>query len=272
MTLRTDWIAKGKVGGPLEPGMRTFHLENVGAGTISWSAFTTVGWLTLSNASGTLATGSPPMPVQASINTMANLLSPGTHLGEIVFADQTSGRSQTNLVMLRIGEMDFLTEQFELRDNDLDYQSITFTPDGSPAFYSVCRAPAANFPVDPSGGIPFATNAIYERSREVTLSPGHSVALFGMRTNSFLAVFDGSISFFSSGSDEGSLSSHFEEPRISCLRATYEWEHSGRSWKELNDRVVVTFQNVPSVSAANRNNFQMELWSYSMMAGFDLPI
>ena len=191
---------------------------------------------------------------------MANLLSAGTHTGEIVFTEQSNGRSQTNVVTLSIGQMDFLTEWFDLRDNDLDYQSITFTPDGSAAFYSVCRAPATNFPVDPSGGIPFATNAWSERAREVTLSAGHSVSLFGMRTNSFLAVFDGSISFFTSGTGEGSLSSHFEEPRISCLRATYEFEHSGRSWKELNDRVVVTFQNVPSLTVSNRNNFQMELF------------
>ena len=91
--------------------------------------------------------------------SVANLLSAGTHTAEIVFTDQSNGRSQTNAVTLRIGEMDFLTEWFDLRDNDLGYQSITFTPDGSPAFYSVCRAPATNFPVNPSGSIPFATNA-----------------------------------------------------------------------------------------------------------------
>ena len=153
-TPRTEWRTQGRTGGPFEPGTHSFLLENVGAGTINWSALATVGWLTLSNASGTLTTGSAPAVVEASVNTMANLLTAGTYGAELVFTDQSSGRSQTNMVTLTIGQPDFLTEQFDLRDNDLDYQSITFTPDGSPAFYSVCRDTPTNFPVDPTGGIP----------------------------------------------------------------------------------------------------------------------
>ncbi len=262
-TPRTEWIAKGRTGGPFEPGTRSFLLKNVGAGTINWSAFASVGWLTLSNTSGALTAGSAPAVVEASINTMANLLTAGTHVGEIVFTDQSSGRSQANAVTLTIGQLDFLTEEFDLRDNDLDYQSITFTPDGSPTFYSVCRAAATNFPVDPTGGIQFATNALSERARRVTLSPGHSVALFGMRTNSFLAVSDGSIAFFEeSGTASGNLGRHFEGPRISCLKDNYANENSGRSWKELNDRVVVTFENIVSLltTTPDRNSFQMELF------------
>ena len=95
----------------------------------------------------------------------------------------------------------------------------------------------------------------------MTLSPGHSVALFGMRTNSFLAVSDGSLAFFEeSGTASGNLGRHFEGPRISCLLDTYANENPGRSWKELNDRVVVTFKDVASFGTTNRNSFQIELF------------
>ena len=72
-----------------------------------------------------------PVVVQASINSMASLLPSGVHTGAILFSNQMSARVQTNIVTLQTEPMDFLTEFFDRRDNDLAYQSITFTPDGS---------------------------------------------------------------------------------------------------------------------------------------------
>ena len=179
---RTDWFAKGRIGGPFEPGTRSFSLETVTSPSVTWSAGATVPWLSVSSASGTVQTGAAPVVVQASINSMASLLPSGVHTGAILFSNHMSARVQTNIVTWQTDPMDFLTEFFDRRDNDLPYQTITFTPDGSPSFYSVCHGAATNFPVDPTGGARFNTN-VNTPDLQVTLSAGRSVALFGSRTN-----------------------------------------------------------------------------------------
>jgi len=53
---------------------------------------------------------------------------------------------------LRVGQADAFTEVFANADNDLDFKTLSFTPDGSASFYRACSEPAAGFPTDPNGG------------------------------------------------------------------------------------------------------------------------
>ena len=51
----------------------------------------------------------------------------------------TSGIAQSRTVTIRVGQPDFFTEIFSAGDFDLAFTTVTFTPDGSPSFYRICR-------------------------------------------------------------------------------------------------------------------------------------
>jgi len=58
-----------------------------------------------------------------------------------------------------------------------------------------------------------------------------------------------------------SLAAHFAQPRISALFHDLNPPGGGSiSWKQLSDRVAVTFLNVPEYGSTNGNSFQIELF------------
>lgn len=143
---------------------------------------------------------------------------------------------------------------------DLAHRSISFTPDASASFYSVCSAPASEFPTDPSGGtvLPLGDDAFVE----VALGDGNEVSLFGVHATSF---FVGSNGYVTLGEGDSAFAqspaAHFALPRIAALFEDLNPGAGGSvSVLETSDRVAVTFANVPVFPSAGANSFQIELF------------
>ena len=144
-------------------------------------------------------------------------------------------------------------------DNDLDNVSLIFVPDESLDFYDVCRESITALPTDPAGGMPLTlSDDAYVR---VDLSGGKIVSLFGKPYTRFFVSSNGFITFDSGDATRWeSLAAHFEQPRVSGLFDDLSPSAGGGvSWKQLADRVAITWLGVPQWSVGDANTFQIEL-------------
>ena len=155
---------------------------------------------------------------------------------------------------------DFFTEQFSASDLDVANQSLTLTPNGSANTYEACREAASGFPSDPSGATVLSLSD--DDSVLVSLSGGQQVSLYGTNYSSFYVGSNGYLTFGSSDTDYSeSLSTHFSLPRIAGNFDDLNPSTGGEiSWKQLADRAVVTYQNVPEYLSTGSNSFQIELF------------
>src|SRR5262249_44904489 len=90
------------VGGPFSPSSQSFALVNAGIGTLTWQAASTVPWLTVSPASGTL--GATPANVTVSLNSVSSNLSSGSYVGGVLFTNSTTGFVQGRRFLLVIAQ------------------------------------------------------------------------------------------------------------------------------------------------------------------------
>ncbi|UCC30407.1 MAG: S8 family serine peptidase [Phycisphaerales bacterium] len=156
---------------------------------------------------------------------------------------------------------DYFTELFSA-DNDLDNLSLTFTPNASVDFYAGCTESISVLPIDPSGGTPLSfTPSSDDGYANAILSGGETVSLYGTSYGDFWVGTNGYITFTAGDSDyTESLADHFDLPRISVLFDDLNPGTGGTvSWKQLADRAVVTWENVPEYGTSNSNTFQVEM-------------
>jgi len=151
----------------------------------------------------------------------------------------------------------YFTEVFGA-DNDLDNLSLAFRPDGSSDFYSACTQPIDELPVDPAGGTTLSLGD--EDSKTVTLA-GYPVSLYGTSYDTFYVGSNGYITFTQGETVYyESPANHFALPRIAPLFDDLNPAAAGTvSWKQLADRVVVTWQNVTEYDRVSTNTFQVEM-------------
>lgn len=171
-----------------------------------------------------------------------------------------TGPGGTTSAQVTVAVEDFFTFA-QLTTGELDYQMFTFTPDGSPNFYRLCRDIVTAFPTDPAGG------SILELGDDdfmsVGLSAGAQVSLFGGDGHSTFHVgSNGYITFDAGDSDASdSIFDHFDTPRISGLFDDLAPDQNGViSYKQLEDRVAVTFEDVTEYNPISTNNFQIEMF------------
>ena len=159
---------------------------------------------------------------------------------------------------------DFFTEQFS-GDFDLSNQIVAFTPNASPDFYSACHEESMDFPTDPSGGTPLSLSDDWYSL--VTLTGGEDVSIYGQAYSSFYVGSNGFITFDAgSGDYDESLEEHFGMRRISALYDDFDPSAGGTiSWKQLDNRAVVTWENVPEWGTSNSNSFQVEMFFDGMI-------
>jgi hypothetical protein len=153
---------------------------------------------------------------------------------------------------------DYFTELFSA--NDMDNLGLSFTPNGSVDFYLGCVGPITQLPTDPTGGTTLSlTDDSYA---QVTLTGGATVALYGTTYSTFWVGSNGYITFTSGDSTyTEALDAHFNQPRVSALFDDLDPSQAGTvSWKQLSNRVVVTWLNVTHHSSSNQNTFQIELY------------
>jgi hypothetical protein len=158
---------------------------------------------------------------------------------------------------------DYFTELFDLGDNDLANLSITFTPDGSANFYSVCVEPISVLPTRLRG----SKRLLLGDDSYKLLPPVATVSLYG---HSYGAGGEGGIYVGSNGyitfgaGDTGyseSLGEHFRLPRISALFDDLDPSSKGGvGAKKLPDRLAVTWVRVPEFDTTNSNIFQIEMF------------
>ncbi len=260
LTPRVGFTSAGPANGPFSPNTQTHTLTNTGAAPLVWTAANTNSWLALSQSGGTLTPGGPVAAVTISLSPAAYTLPSGIYMGVVRFTNLTSGKVQSPQFILRVEQPDHFTEHFDASDNDLDFKCFTFTPDASVSFYSACRRTATAFFTDPAGGtIVSLTDDGYA---PVTLTNGASVSLYGRSTNVFYISANGYLTF--DGLDnaiDGTLEEHFDRLRISALFYDLNPAQQGVvSWKQLADRVAVTYFEVREFDTRNTNNFQIELF------------
>jgi uncharacterized repeat protein (TIGR01451 family) len=251
---------RGPVGGPFVPERQSYQVWNLGTNQLNWLAAQSSKWLSLALSRTNLAAGAPPGLVEVFLNPFANQLGLGLYREFITFTNLTSGRTQSFPVTLRVYPLDYFTEEFSDRPVDLDFQTLTFTPNGSTSFYAVCRSDASGFPSDPIGGNVLGLSD--DSFVQITLADGKEVSMYGRSTNTLYVGSNGYLSF--DGGDavfEATLSRHFDRPRIAGLFDDLDPQAGGTvSWRQWPDRVAITFQDVPEYSQTNRNSFQMEMF------------
>ncbi len=89
-----DFSSSGVEGGPFSPVSKTYILQNVGSGSIEWTASNSGVWVSLSDSGGTLEGGSSTTVV-VSVNENANALTEGTYSDTVLFINTTNGNGTT---------------------------------------------------------------------------------------------------------------------------------------------------------------------------------
>ena len=153
---------------------------------------------------------------------------------------------------------DFFTEQFT-SGIDLEYHSLFFIPDGGVDGYIACIEEITELPTDPAGGTSISLSD--DDSEAVTLSGGAMVMLYGQSYSTFYVGSNGYVTFGGSDTDYSEeLADHFDLARIAGLFDDLTPGTGSVSWKQLADRAVVTYQNVPQYSESDNNTFQIEMF------------
>jgi alpha-tubulin suppressor-like RCC1 family protein len=217
------------------------------------------------STSGTLTFHNGEVSKTFSVSILDDSVAEGEKTVKLGLSNPTGGAvlgtpSTAILTIVDNDPPDFFTELFDQDDNDIRNQTLTFVPDGSKSFYAVCRTPAYTFPADPFGGtiIPLADDSY----ASVRLAGGAEVPFYGIRYGMFFIGSNGYVTFSSGDSAyQEALSRHFSQPRISALFDDLNPSHGGKvSWKQLADRGVVTFQDVPKNYSGKPNSFQIEMF------------
>ncbi len=154
---------------------------------------------------------------------------------------------------------DYFTEQFS-GGYDLTGLSLTFVPNNSFDFYVSCAVPVTQLPTDPAGGSPITLSD--DDNEPVNIANGDAVLLYG---ESYTTVYVGSNGYVTFGTGDNdyteSLADHFSLPRISALYDDLNPASGGTvSSRQLGDRMVVTWENVPEFGASAPNTFQIEMF------------
>ncbi len=157
---------------------------------------------------------------------------------------------------------DYFTEYFSSEEDifDLSNRSVMFTPTNDGKFYSGTRQEITQLPTDPAGGTELLLGD--DDYEFVKLKGQETVFIFGSSFASFYVGSNGYITFTEGDNEHSeSLPDHFDSMRISVLFEDLNPSGGGLvSWKELADRAVVTWENVPEYGSGNSNTFQIEMF------------
>jgi uncharacterized repeat protein (TIGR01451 family) len=247
---------------PPDDTSRSIQLANNSQASLSWSAFTTNNWLTVTPTNGVFGGSGEFTNVTVALNSNATVLADGTYTGNVAFINANTGKRTDVAVLLRIGRVDYLTEDFANKPFDLSYSTLTFRPDLSDNFYRVCREPASTFPTSPEGGTLLALGD--DEYRQITLTNGVQVALFGRSTNAIFIGANGNLTFdpaIDTSAFFPGLGNYFTANRACALYTDLNPAAGGTvTYLQLLNRFVVTYENVPEFSRNNSNSLQIEMF------------
>jgi hypothetical protein len=267
----STYTMQGLLGGPF-PLVKPVLLANDSDLPMSWAASVAQPFL-LSPSSGTIP-GHTVIPLNLTAGAAASTLPYGAYKGELDLTNETSGSSLSANLELYIFNNGYLTQEIaQGYSSNLLNTCLTFTPDGSPQYYSVCRTSVSEFPTDPTGGAELHNGGYgtgFDAYADVVLTNGASVSLFGYQTNHVLVTFLGCVNLDQPDANydcyKFDSSQYWARRRIAPVYWGFDRSGSGNvagasvSWKQLPDRFVVTWQNICGPSDPDISSFQAELF------------
>ncbi len=251
--------SNGTEGGPFEPQCMTYTLTNNGIEHVDWTAAWTENWLSVTPYEETLDPNES-IEVDVCIDPNANLLGPNIYTDTVTFQNLNSTSIKPRSVTLSVEPPDRFTESLD-SGSDLEFLSLTFIPDGSIAYYEACREKISEFPIDPNGGTYVSLGD--DDFAEVILNDGVEILFHGQWYDRFYIGSNGYITFGQGHTEYmASLEEHFSMPRISALFTDLTPATSQSiSYKQLDNRIVVTFQDVPLYGDKSAiSSFQVEMF------------
>lgn len=215
----------------------------------------------------TALSGSGPVPAEIMRGSMnggiGTLLMTVNEVATAVTLTFTcNGQSiSSNTFAVTAGVVDFYTESFiSPKPVDIQNTSFTFTPRPNPVLghdYDVIKTAISQLPTSPAGGAPLPLAE--QSSQAVDLAPGTSVTLFGASYNTVHISDNGFIGFSPGDISTGpSTTVHFAAARISVL--FNDLNNGIVSYKNLSDRLAVTWENSKVGTSTAANTFQAELF------------
>lgn len=143
---------------------------------------------------------------------------------------------------------------------DLANTSILFYPDGSFQYYRACSETISSLPTDPAGGTTLTLGDT--DSARIELSGGEQIRFYGTAYAAMYINANGNITFDLPDNDSSeSYEDHFSQPRISAFFDDLNPSLRGEiSWRQMADRVAVTWDDVTEDYTANSNTFQVEMY------------
>ncbi|TWT45912.1 Serine protease AprX [Phycisphaerae bacterium RAS1] len=158
---------------------------------------------------------------------------------------------------------DYFTELFG-SGNDTAGKSFLFVPNGTFEGYTACAVPISTYPTDPTGGTQITTwtPTSDDGYSQITLGGGAQVTLYGVNYSSMFVGTNGYITFVSGDSVyTETVAAHFNFRRVAALFNDLNPGTGGQvSWKQLADRVAVTWNQVPEYATTNQNSFQIVMY------------
>jgi subtilisin family serine protease len=255
--------SSGTEGGPFEPECVVYTLTNInGTESVNWTTLETEDWLQITPSEGLLGPGEV-IDVNVCISANADLLDPNLYTGILTFQNTDSDSIKPRPVSLTVKPPDCFTESFDEADNDLGGLMVTFSPDGTIAYYEACRERVEQFPTDPNGGT--YVGLWDDDFAEVFLGgsyPHKKISFYGTEYNRFYIGSNGYITFGDGDTEfEPSLENHFNLPRISGAFADLNPPNDQCiSYKKFGDRVAITYQDVQLFGDKDaKSSFQIEL-------------
>jgi hypothetical protein len=236
---------------------RTFTVRNDGTATLTLGAVTVPTGFTLTEGlSGSLAPGASDTFTVRLDNAIV-----GVKSGTISFSSNDADENPftfriTGTVTAAVSGP--LAEQFTGGPDsfDLAYRAVLFTPAG--AGYTFTTSSIGSLPTSPAGGTVVALGD----DAYAPVNLGTPVVLFGQSYSTFYIASNGYLTFTQGDTDYSeTLAEHFSTPRIALLYDDLNPSAGGRvSWRQLSDRVVVTWENVPEYGSGSGNTFQVEMY------------
>jgi Zn-dependent metalloprotease len=253
-------VFEGGQGGPFFPYLHTYTLTNYSGSAIDWTLSHTRPWLQVAPMSGTLAAGGSA-DLSLTLNSGAGGLAKGAYTDDLILRTSAGALLGSREIVVLIGQPDYFSEIFNGYDFDLDGLSLMFTPDSSDSSYSADAVPISALPTDPSAHAAVSLEDDMYFASPI-LAGGQTVKLYSGSYNRFYIGSNGYITFSSGDwTFVESLAQHFDQPRISACFDDLNPASGGQvKWKQLGDRAVVTFINVPEFGSSNSNTFQVEMF------------
>jgi subtilisin family serine protease len=229
--------------------------------TVSWSSIGAQSTVSLYLAKGgeILGTIAEHITNQSSYSwNIPEDLEPGNDYTIVIEDGIISGQSEA--FTLSDERVDRYTEYFTETQNlfDLSNKSVLFVPVDGDSYRAIAQD-IEKLPESSTTGKTLRLGDDDSILVPLTLSP---VVFYGQ---SYTGIYVGSNGYITFGQTDQeyrpSLSTHFSKPRLSILFHDLNPAGGGTvSWKELNDRVIVTWRDVPTFTRGRPNTFQAELF------------